>query len=98
MRRAFSLLAYLASWIFVCGLCPVLLLALVNFVYLWATGVGTSGFPLRGTGAPTPSFSAQAATNALDHVAVSVVYLGLPVVAVGVIVGIIVAFVRWSRV
>jgi hypothetical protein len=74
---------------------PLLLLGLAITLYGWVTGVGASGFPLRGTGPPAPPLSELAATNALGHAFLYVFLLGLPVFAVGSIVGVALAIARY---
>jgi len=93
--RLRSLALPVLGWGLLGGVGPLLLLGLVITLYGWVTGVGASGFPLRGTGPPAPPLSELAATNALGHAFLYVFLLGLPVFAVGSIVGVSLAIARY---
>ena len=97
LQRRLPLFWLIASWGFVCGAFPLLLPALAGFLLLWVVEVGTSGFPLRGTGPSTTPLSITAAANAMEHVFLAVLVFGLPVYAIGWMVGAIVAVVKWRR-
>jgi hypothetical protein len=96
-KRVRRLVWSILTWGFLAGVGPVLLLALVITLYGWVTGVGASGFPLRGNGPPTTPLSVRAAANALEHAGLYAFLLGPRIFAVGSIVGASLAVGRWGR-
>src|SRR5205823_4131424 len=83
------------SWGLLGGGVALLLAALAIFVYAWLTG---AHFRIAGGGAPPPApMSIQAAVEALPIVYLVLVFFGLPAFAIGWIVGVIVALVKWAN-
>jgi hypothetical protein len=96
LRPNVALYLSMIAWMFLLGFAAVFVPALVMLVYNWATGIGTCGFPLRGTGPSVDPFSFQALANSLNHVLIFVVFLSLPIGVGGAVIGAIVAMVKWK--
>ncbi len=96
-RRDTGLFASVVAWILMSAAAVVFGPAVLGLLYGWAIGIGSSGFPLRGTGPSVTPFSAKALSNAFGHVSLFVVFLGLLAAAVGAIVGSIIAAIKWGN-
>ena len=96
-RPAVSFFPSFIAWVLLSALLAGLVPTLLFTLYGWATGIGHSGFPLRGTGPPVTPFGIKAAVNAFGHAALWSVFLGLPAAFVGAIIGSIIAIVKWVR-
>lgn len=96
-RRDAVLFASVVAWVLVGAFVAVFTPALVGLLYGWATGIGSSGFPLRGRGPAVTPFGLKAMTNALDHVILFAAFFAIPVGAVGAVIGSIIAGVSWRN-
>jgi hypothetical protein len=94
-RSEIGLLPSLIAWTSFCAVAAVLIPAFLCLLYGWAIGIGASGFPLRGNGPRVTPFGIKAMSNSLDHTLIYVIYLGMPFLALGWIVGCIAALIKW---
>lgn len=96
-RSEIGLLPSLIAWTTFCAVAAVLIPAILYLLYGWATGIGETGFPLRGTGPGVTPFGIKAMSNALGHTLIYVVFLGLPFLVLGWIIGGALALIKWGR-
>lgn len=95
MRSNVYLALSVIAWMMLLGFAGVFIPSFLMLLYNWATGIGRSGFPLRGTGPNVEPFSFEALANSLNHVLIFIVFLSLPIGIGGTVLGAIVAIIKW---